>query len=63
MEYDRFYSFTRELNWTFNYAKNTRRLTPILFIASLDSEFEIISVDNINGQVMLETLVKQHVAF
>ncbi|MDR5616441.1 SecY-interacting protein [Arsenophonus sp.] len=33
-----------------------RRLTPTLFIASLDSEFEIISVDNINGQVILETL-------
>ncbi|HGJ5873947.1 MULTISPECIES: SecY-interacting protein [Arsenophonus] len=33
-----------------------RRLTPTLFIASLDSEFEIISVDNLTGQVILETL-------
>lgn len=32
------------------------RLTPTLFIASLDSEFEIISVDNLTGQVILETL-------
>ncbi|CAA2930827.1 Protein Syd [Arsenophonus endosymbiont of Bemisia tabaci Q2] len=32
------------------------RLTPTLFITSLDSEFEIIPVDNINGQIILETL-------